>query len=189
MNHDDINKLARKLEQSKDIRDIYDRHNGRSIADELGALARTDLYGAARLWEQYIPPGLKAQPGAMPTIVHVARISEHHFEGRARQERHDVAVPTERDCVVGRPMAQETYCGPIVGETPDYVVQRVESGDYILHSKAQLSYTESAGNNVAIRYPFNAMGGIGLVSANTPAYGRETAHQREHQKSNEREFG
>ncbi len=188
MNRDEINKLARKLERAKDVSDLYERRSGPCIADDLARLARSDLYGAYRLWDQFATPELKAQPGATPTILYVARITEQHFEGRSRVERNDVVLHHERDCVVGRPMDQETYRGNIVGETPDYLVQKEERGDFILHSKANLTYSEAAGSNVSIRYPFSAIGGVGLVSANTPSYTLNAGPEHERQISSQPEF-
>lgn len=194
MQKDDTHsKLARQLEQARDIADLYDRKAGRSLIDDLTSTARTDMYAALRVWEQYASSELKAQPGAMPTILHVAKLTERHFEGRSQQERNDVIVPNERDTVVCRPMDKESYQGPIVGTTPDYVVQRDERGDFILHRKDSLTGIPLSGTaDVSIRYPFNALNGIGIASE-PPQLAREALAQEAsktmERATHEREFG
>jgi len=142
--------------------------------------ARDDLYGTARLWKEHATGDVR-----MPRILLVAEIAQTRFEGQAARERPPVPLFGERDAEVARPSPGRNYTGPMVGTTPDYLVQRVESGDYVLHERQRLAGNMGTGE-VAVHYPFAVHGGVGLVQPATHIVQPEIngpslhAHRRDH---------
>lgn len=169
-----INQLARRLEAARDIQDLYRSVDAKRLIDELERYAYQDFYGANRLWKEYASEQLRTQPEAKPLLLRVADISEKHFEGRATQERNPVQLFDQKDTVVGRPESGHKYEGKIVGNTPDYAVQQLENGDFILHRRRSLTLDPSTlGKDVRIHYPFGGVTGVGSVTI------REHEHQTE----------
>lgn len=182
MSKEHINQLARRLETARDIQDLYRAVDAKRLIDELERYAYQDLYGANRLWKEYASEKLRDQPEAKPLILRVADLSEKHFEGRPTQERNPVQLFDQRDAIVGRPEAGQRYEGKIVGNTPDYAVQQLDNGDFILHRRLSLTLDPSTlGKDVRINYPFSGIKGVGIVTD------RERAHEAEHAMSRQRE--
>lgn len=169
MNKTEIDKIAARLQDLREIHDLYGTE-GTALRRDLARLAREDLYTANRLFDSHVPQGLREQPGAKPATLKVAALIEHHFEGRAREDRPPVQIYGEPDAVVTRPSSGRSYDGEIVGRTPDYVVQKVEN-DYILHRHASLTIDPGRlHDDVSIRYPFTGQNAIGLVRERSPEH-------------------
>lgn len=182
MNKDQINQLARRLENARDIQDLYRLHDAQRLIDQLERYAYQDMYGANRLWKDHASEQLRDQPQAKPILLRVADISEKYFEGRPTQERNPIQIIDQPDAVVARPKANHAYEGQIVGNTPDYVVQRLENGDHILHRRLSLTLEPSTlGKEVRINYPFGGVNGVGIVTARERSFEKDQGldHQRQ----------
>jgi len=103
----------------------------------------------------------------LPTIVVAADRIGKHFEERMRQARRPVELYGEQDRQIRQPEDGREYKGPVVGTTPNCLIQRdLETGDLIVHARGTLNRSfEITGkeDSLAISYPFKAVGGVGLV--------------------------
>lgn len=194
MNKQMINELAARLEQAGNL------SNAERVAllKDIERYAARDLYGAARLCKDHLPKDLDLR---LPRIVQAAPQIAKHFEERMHKQRSAVDMPLEQDRQLRQPEAGRSYTGPVVGTTPNCVVQMdKETGDFIVHPRNSLVREfepSERDNDVAIRYPSAAIGGVGLVrsveaalegasmemgvhAARGPEHG---THERAHQKS------
>lgn len=185
MKKEEINALARRLE------DVSKMSNAERTAllREVERYAKTDLYGAARLCKDHLQKGADLR---LPTAVMAADRIGKHFEERIREARRPVELYGEQDRQIRQPEDGREYKGPIVGTTPNCLIQRdLETGDLIVHARNTLNRSfEMNGNEeaLAISYPFKAVGGVGLVREADPdkqtglAVQHHHAHQQAHQR-------
>jgi len=156
----DIHALARRLETAHDL-----SHSDRvRLLKDIERYAKSDLYGASRLCKDHLS---KTADLRLPTVVMAADRIGKHFEERMRHRRPPVELHSEQDRQIRQPEDGREYRGPIVGTTPKCLIQRdLETGDYIVHARDTLTRSfEITGNEdaLAIKYPFAAIGGVGLV--------------------------
>lgn len=188
MQRHEINQLARRLEVAG-AQEIAD--NSGPLVKEIERLARHSLYMALRVWENFANQDLK-RGDIQPKIIAVAKVVEREFEGRATQYRSAVKLPEHENTHVTRPIKNRVYEGKIVAQTPDYFVQHTGKS-FVLHQKESLTIDPAAmGDDVKIRYPFKAIGGIGLVTQREEQLTRELsefqAHKAHDLKQSEKEF-
>lgn len=176
-------KLAARLEHAHKMSNA-ERY---ALLKDLERYAAQDLYGAARLCENHLHKDADLR---LPANVQIAPLVAKHFEQRMDRERRAIDVHTERDRQLRQPEAGKQYAGPIVGTTPNCVVQMDrDTGDFIVHARQSLvcAFEPNARHHqVSIHYPQAAIGGVGLVTqnagANSPADGHQHSHQAEHHK-------
>lgn len=182
MNKDQIDELARRLESAHTL-----TNGGRvALLRDLERYARTDLYGATRLAKNHLSPDAELR---LPTVIAAAERIAKDFEDHSPHARPAIDLYGERDLQVRQPKNCEEYRGPIVGATPNCVIQRDnESGDLIVHARQTLSHAPDLENpeaSVSITYPFQAVGGVGLVKNADPDKQLdpgEHQHSREHSR-------
>ena len=160
MKKEQVNELARRLESAHGL----SNSERNVLLRDLERYAKTDLYGAARLTKDHLS---KSADLRLPTIVVAADRIGKHFEERMRQPRRPVELYGEQDRQIRQPEDGREYKGPVVGTTPNCLIQRdVETGDLIVHARGTLNRSiEITGKeeSLAISYPFKAVGGVGLV--------------------------
>ncbi|MBB1597470.1 hypothetical protein [Achromobacter sp. UMC46] len=160
MKKEQINELARRLETAHGL----SNSERTALLRDLERYAKTDLYGAARLTKDHLS---KSADLRLPTIVVAADRIGKHFEERMRQPRRPVELYGEQDRQIRQPEDGREYKGPVVGTTPNCLIQRdKETGDLIVHARGTLNRSfEITGKeeSLAISYPFKAVGGVGLV--------------------------
>lgn len=177
MKREQINDLARRLENAHQLSNA----ERTQLLKDLERYARHDLYGAARLCKDHLKEHADFRP---PTVVMAADRIAKSFEMRIKEHRRPVELYGEQDRQIRQPEDGREYRGPIIGTTPNCVVQRdLDSGDLIVHARGSLARqfeAQDADRDLSIHYPFKAVGGVGLVKE------AEHAHQAEHQASFER---
>ena len=160
MNKQMIAELAARLEQAGSLSNA-DRV---ALLKDIERYASRDLYGAARLCQDHLP---KDSDLRLPRIVQAAPRIAKHFEERMHRQRSAIDMQLEQDRQLRQPEAGRSYTGPVIGTTPNCVVQMdKETGDFIVHPRNSLvrEFEPSEKDvDVAIRYPNAAIGGVGLV--------------------------
>ncbi|WOB74366.1 KfrB domain-containing protein [Achromobacter xylosoxidans] len=160
MTHAQIKDLASRLEGV----DRLTNAERTALLRDLERHARIDLYGVARICKDHLkdPAALR-----LPTVIMAAERINRHFEARMKEPRGAVELYGEQDRQIRQPEDGRDYRGPIIGTTPNCIIQRdLDTGDYIVHSRGSLARQFDASEidkNVAIHYPFKAIGGVGLV--------------------------
>ena len=153
--------LAARLEQAHTL------SNAQRIAllKDLERYAARDLYGASRLCKDHLSKDADLR---LPLSIQVAPMLAKHFEMRMETQRRAVDLYFEQDKQMRQPQAGKQYVGPVVGTTPNCVVQLDnETGDLIVHAKTSLVCAFEAAErdkDLAIHYPAVAIGGVGLVT-------------------------
>lgn len=184
MNKQMIAELAARLEQAGSLSNA-DRV---ALLKDIERYAARDLYGAARLCKDHLPKDADLR---LPRIVQSAPRIAKHFEERMHRQRSAIDMPLEQDRQLRQPEAGRSYTGPVVGTTPNCVVQLDnETGDFIVHPRNSLvrEFEPSEKDvDVAIRYPSAAIGGVGLVRSVEAAVqgtamemGMSASHGHEH---------
>lgn len=177
MNKAKIDELAARLQEV----DTLSNRERTALFRDLENYARVDLYGAARLCKDH----LRGQEFRPPAVILAADRIGKHFEERMQEPRRPVDLHWEQDKQLRQPSDGQRYEGPVVGTTPNCVIQRDnETGDLIVHARRSLvtAFEANATDRpLAINYPFRAIGGVGLVSE--PETQREAGlgHQFAHQ--------
>lgn len=156
-----INELVARLEQAHTLTNSQRVE----LLKDLERYAARDLYGAARLCKDHLRKDSELR---LPTALQAAPLLAKHFEMRMDKERRPVDLHYEQDKQLRQPEAGRHYDGPVVGTTPNCVVQLdKETGDLIVHKRSSLVVSFEPGDrdkDLSIRYPSAAIGGIGLVS-------------------------
>lgn len=156
-----INELVARLEQAHTLTNSQRVE----LLKDLERYAARDLYGAARLCKDHLQKDSELR---LPTALQAAPLLAKHFEMRMDKERRPVDLHYEQDKQLRQPEAGRHYDGPVVGTTPNCVVQLdKETGDLIVHKRSSLVVSFEPGDrdkDLSIRYPSAAIGGIGLVS-------------------------
>ena len=181
-----INELASRLEEVGRM----DNAQRAALLRDIERYAKGDLYGAARLCKDHLHKDANLR---LPTAVMAADRIGKHFEERVREARRPVELYGEQDRQIRQPEDGREYKGPIVGTTPNCLIQRDnETGDLIVHARNTLNRSfEMTGNEeaLAISYPFKAVGGVGLVR--DADHGKQADlgvdHQHSHQQGRQRE--
>lgn len=185
MNKEEINVLARRLEGVSKMSNA----ERTALLREIDRYAKTDLYGAARLCKDHLEKGSDLR---LPTAVMAADRIGKHFEERIRDVRRPVELYGEQDRQIRQPEDGREYKGPIVGTTPNCLIQHdAETGDLIVHARNTLNRSfEMNGNEeaLAISYPFKAVGGVGLVrdADHDKQTGLAVEHVHSHQQALQR---
>ena len=186
MKKEQINELARRLENARGL----SNSERSALLRDLERYAKIDLYGASRLTKDHLPKEANLR---LPTIVAAADRIGKHFEERIREARRPVELYGEQDRQIRQPEDGREYKGPIVGTTPNCLVQLDrDTGDLIVHARNTLNRSfEMSGNeeSLAISYPFKAVGGVGLVrdADHDKQAGLGVEHQHAHQQTLQRE--
>ncbi|MGB3436738.1 MULTISPECIES: hypothetical protein [Achromobacter] len=160
MKKEQINELASRLENAHRLT------NAERVAllRDLERYAKADLYGASRLAKDHLH---KQADLRLPTVMLAADRIGKHFEERTREPRRPVELYGEQDRQIRQPEDGREYRGPVVGTTPNCLVQLdKDTGDLIVHARTTLNHSfEVTGKEeaLAISYPFKAVGGVGLV--------------------------
>lgn len=177
MQKEEINDLARRLENAHRLSDA----ERTALYRDLERYAKSDLYGAARLAKDHLH---KEANFVLPALVAAAPRIGSHFEERIREARRPIELYGEQDRQIRQPEDGREYRGPRVGTTPNCLIQRdLDTGDFIVHARHALTYAcESTGNehSLTISYPFNAVGGVGLV--------RDTEHEKQSEMALQHDF-
>lgn len=181
-----INELARRLEDAGRMSNA----ERTALLRDIERYAKSDLYGAARLCKDHLHKDANLR---LPTPVLAADRIGKHFEERIREARRPVELYGEQDRQIRQPEDGREYKGPIVGTTPNCLIQRDnETGDLIVHARNTLNRSfEMTGQEeaLAISYPFKAVGGVGLVR--DADHGKQAEmgmdHQHTHQSARQRE--
>ena len=165
MQKEQINERARHLE----IAHRLSNTERTALNQDLTRYANSDLYGAARLAKDHLH---KKANFMLPTVIVAADRIGKHFEERIRETRRPVELYGEQDRQIRQPEDGREYRGPVVGTTPNCLVQLDrETGDLIVHARQALNRSfELTGNEnaLAISYPFKAVGSVGLVRDTDP---------------------
>ncbi len=172
MNKAQINELARRLEGA----DRLSNADRTALLRDIERYARNDLYEAARLCKDHLNEKSNLR---LPTVVMAAERVGTHFEMRTKEARRPVELYGEQDRQIRQPEDGRDYRGPIIGATPNCVVQRdLDTGDYIVHARTSLARPfepDETDKDMSIRYPFKAVGGVALVTE------AESGHQKSHE--------
>lgn len=173
-----INELVRRLESA----DRLSNADRTALLRDIERYARHDLYGAARLCKDHLNKNADLR---LPTAIMAADRIGRHFEMRTTQARRPVELYGEQDRQIRQPEDGRNYNGPIVGTTPNCVIQRdLDTGDYIVHARASLASQfepDESDKSMSIRYPFKAVGGVGLVADIEKPHG--LVHEAQHAHS------
>lgn len=163
-----VAQLARRLE----LAGVLTNAELSRLRIDIEHYAASDLYGAARLCKDYLPSKISVR---LPVAVMAAERIARHFEARIHKRRRSISLYGEIDMQIRQPNEGSVHTGPIVGTTPNCLVQRDdESRDLIIHSRHAVRPFGPAISGlsvVSIRYPLDGVGGVGLLSA-SPAHGR-----------------
>ncbi|WP_193383942.1 hypothetical protein [Pusillimonas sp. T7-7] len=156
-----IKELTARLEQAHAL-----TNNQRiELLKDLERYAARDLYGAARLAKDHLNKEAELR---LPAALQAAPLLAKHFELRMEKERRPVDLHYEQDKQLRQPEAGRQYVGPVVGTTPNCVLQMdKETGDLIVHPRSSLVCAFEGSDkdqDLAIRYPQAAIGGVGLVT-------------------------
>lgn len=153
--------MAARLEQAHTLTN----RQRLDLIRDLERYAARDLYGAARLCKDHLH---KSADLRLPAAIQIAPMLAKHFEQRMQEQRRAVDLHYEQDKQLRQPDAGKEYKGPVVGITPNCVLQMDrETGDLIVHPRASLVCafeSPEKETDLAIRYPQAAIGGVGLVS-------------------------
>lgn len=153
--------LAARLEQAH----LLTNAQRNALYKDLERYAARDLYGANRLCNDHLS---KQADMRLPLSIQVAPVLAKHFEMRMQAQRRPIDLYSEQDRQMRQPEAGKEYVGPVVGTTPNCVVQLdKETGDLIVHAKTSLVCAFEAkerDKDLAIHYPNVAIGGVGLVT-------------------------
>lgn len=187
MNKALINELARRLEGA----DRLSNAERLALLRDVERYARHDLYGAARLCKDHLNQKADLR---LPTAILAAERIGKHFEMRTKEGRRPVELYGEQDRQIRQPEDGREYRGPVIGTTPNCVIQRdLETGDYIVHARASLAREiapDEADKAVAIHYPFKAVGGVGLVADIEKSHGltheAQHAHGAQHARTHDK---
>lgn len=156
-----LQELTARLEQAHEL------NNAQRVAllRDIERYAAQDLYGAARLCQDHLS---KQADLRLPTVVQAASQLARHFEARMHEQRRPVDLHYEQDKQIRQPEAGRQYVGPVVGTTPNCVVQLDrDTGDLIVHPRGNLvcAFEPNARDkDLSIHYPQVAIGGVGLVT-------------------------
>ena len=102
-----------------------------ALLKDLERYAARDLYGAARLCQDHLSKDANLR---LPSAIQAAPALAKHFEMRMDRERRAVDLHYEQDKQMRQPDPHRQYVGPVVGITPNCVMQRdKETGDLIVH--------------------------------------------------------
>jgi hypothetical protein len=182
MNKTQINELASRLEGA----DRMNNAERTALLRDLERYARNDLYGAARICKDHLKDKSTLR---LPTVIVAAERIHRHFEARMKEPRRPVELYGEQDRQIRQPEDGRDYRGPIIGTTPNCVIQRdLDTGDYVVHARGSLARQFDANEidkNVDIRYPFKAIGGVGLVkeAESNHQHGRENQLTHGHERA------
>lgn len=174
--------LARRLEGA----DRLSNAARLALLGDIERYARRDLYHAARLCKDHLNQKANLR---LPTAIMAADYIEKHFERSTKQARRPLDLYGEQDRQIRQPEDGRHYRGPVVGSTPQCVIQRdLDTGDYIVHARSRLTHAiaaDDADKTLNIHYPFKAIGGIGLVTETDKAHGltRQAEHGHSHERS------
>lgn len=150
-----------------------------ALLKDLERYAARDLYGAARLCQDHLSKDANLR---LPSAIQAAPALAKHFEMRMDRERRAVDLHYEQDKQLRQPEPHRQYFGPVVGTTPNCVMQLdKETGDLIVHKRANLVCafeTTDRVKDLAIRYPQASIGGVGLVTRMEPAHTAGMAHDK-----------
>lgn len=166
--------LAARLEEAH----RFNNSERLALIRDIERYAARDLYGAARLCKDHLSKDANLR---LPTVVQAAPLIGRHFEERMGQQRRAVDLHYEQDKQLRQPEPQREYVGPVVGITPKCIIQRdIATGDLIVHPRDSLVCAFEAkdkDNDLSIRYPQSAIGGVGLVTR-VPEVGIGHAHEQ-----------
>lgn len=175
MNKVHLQELVRRLEGA----DRLSNAERVALVRDIERYARQDLYGAARLCKDHLNQKADLR---LPTAIMAAERIGKHFEMRTKAARGPMELYGEQDRQIRQPEDGRQYRGPLVGTTPNCVIQRdLDTGDYIVHARRSLVrefIPDEADKAVSIHYPFKAVGGVGLVAGIEAAHG--LAHEAQH---------
>ncbi|WP_245220169.1 hypothetical protein [Pusillimonas caeni] len=136
-----------------------------ALLKDLERYAARDLYGAARLCKDHLSKDANLR---LPSAIQAAPALAKHFEVRMDRERRPVDLHYEQDKQLRQPEPHRQYVGPVVGITPNCVMQLdKETGDFIVHKRASLVCAfevTDRDKDLAVRYPQASIGGVGLVT-------------------------
>lgn len=161
MKQAEIKELAARLEQAHTL----SNSQVIQLRKDLERFAARDLYGAAHLCRDHLN---KAADLRLPAVIQAAPLLAKHFEARMHEQRRAIDLHHEQDKQLRQPEPHREYVGPIVGTTPQCVIQMdKETGDLIVHPRGNLVVAfepADKDNNLSIQYPQAAIGGVGLVT-------------------------
>lgn len=168
-----IQELAARLEQAHDLNQMQRT----ALLREIERYAAQDLYGAARLCKDHLS---KQADLRMPLSVQVAPLLAKHFELRMNEQRRAVDLYHEQDRQLRQPEPNRQYVGPVVGTTPNCVIQLdKDTGDLIVHARTSLVCAfepKERDKELTIHYPQVAIGGVGLVTRANDEHGISNEH-------------
>jgi hypothetical protein len=168
-----IQELAARLEQAHDLNQMQRT----ALLREIERYAAQDLYGAARLCKDHLS---KQADVRLPLSVQVAPLLAKHFEMRMNEQRRAVDLYHERDRQLRQPEPNRQYVGPVVGTTPNCVIQLdKDTGDLIVHARTSLVCAfepKERDKELTIHYPQVAIGGVGLVTRTNDAHSLSNEH-------------
>ncbi|WP_427183770.1 hypothetical protein ACL598_19095 [Bordetella bronchialis] len=174
MDKNQVNALARGLETA----DRLTNAERVAILRDIERYARHDLYGAAKLCKDHLNERADLR---LPTAVIAAERIGRHFEMRTNEARRPVELYGEQDKQIRQPDDGRHYEGPIVGTTPNCVIQLDrDTGDLIVHNRASLVRafeSTEIDRSLTINYPFKAVGGVGLVTESGHSHEKAHDHQ------------
>lgn len=158
---------SRQQELAARLEEAHRLSNAERVAliRDIERYAAKDLYGAARLCKDHLHKDADLR---LPSIVAAAPVIARHFEERMDRQRRAIDLFHEQDKQIRQPADGRQYVGPIVGVTPNCIIQLDrETGDFIVHSRRSLVCAFEPGDKdktLAIHYPQAAIGGVGLVT-------------------------
>lgn len=172
--------LAARLEQAQQL--THAQRN--ALLRDLERYAARDLYGAARLCKDHLS---KEADLRLPSALQVAPLLAKHFEARMNEQRRAIDLHHERDKQLRQPEPGRHYVGPVVGTTPNCVVQMdKDTGDLIVHARRSLVCafeSSERDKDLSIHYPQEAIGGVGLVMRMQDGHGMTPGHALQHEAS------
>lgn len=170
-----IQELAARLEQAHALNQMQRT----ALLREIERYAAQDLYGAARLCKDHLNDKADLR---LPLSVQVAPLLAKHFEMRMQEQRRAIDLYQEHDRQLRQPEPNRQYVGPVVGTTPNCVIQLdKDTGDLIVHARSSLVCAfepKERDKELTIHYPQVAIGGVGLVTR--AQEGHRLAHEHSH---------